>query len=167
VGGRASGWIRGCAAVLLAVTSLGGVDIATAAAACAPPDKIVFQDPENKNTITYLPASRRVEFALADGRRLEAENALALVSARFVNMSARNQTVTITMRADLRNGRVSAALVERLPGYGVVQRDGKTNRSGPNPNRRTYVISVRRGDPQGLDCIAGPNKPPTGTPRNR
>jgi hypothetical protein len=153
------------------VASLGGADVARAASVCAPPDKIVFQDPENKNTITYLPASRRVEFALPDGRRLEADNALALVSARFVNVSARNQSVTITMRADLRNGRVSAALVERLPGYGVVERDGKTTRrtarSGPDPNRRTYVISVRRGDPQGLECIAGPNKPPTGTPRNR
>ena len=157
---------------MVVVASLGGADVASAATTCAPPDKIVFQDPENKNTITYLPATRTVQFALPDGRRLEADNALALVSSRFVSVSARNQSVTITMRADLRNGRVSAALVERLPGYGVVERDSgktarRTARTGPDPNRRTYVISVRRGDPQGLDCIAGPNMPPTGTPRNR
>jgi hypothetical protein len=145
----------------------------TVEAFCTRPEKVTFADIENGNSVTLFPRTGVIEFELEDGRKLVGESARSTLSPRRVTAYFRSADLTITLRGDLVHGRGQAAAVERLPGYNpvILTRDdnGKVHRVAKggtrDQNRKTYTVTAAGGPPQGFECVAGPDKPPTSRPR--
>jgi hypothetical protein len=145
----------------------------TVEAFCTRPEMVSFADVDNGNSVTLFPRTGRIEFELEDGRKLVGDSARSTLSSRRVTAYFRSPELTITLRGDLVHGRGQAAAVERLPGYSpiILTRDenGKVRRVAKggtrDQNRLTYTVTSAGGAPQGLECVAGPNKPPASRPR--
>lgn len=156
---------RGLVIGLLALSVLAA---GPAEAACTQPELFTWTDPINKNTLTFEPARGRLELiSVSPDRRLAGERARMLLSHNAAVVTFRSRDLTIHMRADLARGRVQASAVERLPGYSnqPAQRGVRRTR-GPDPNRRTYIVSTPRGGTKGNQCVsAKPGATPVSRPR--
>jgi len=153
--------------LVIGVLTLSVLAAGPAEAACTQPKLFTWTDPINKNTLTFEPARGRLELITASNRRLAGERARMLLSHNAAVVSFRSRDLTIHMRADLAKGRVQVSAVERLPGYSnQPARRGVRRARGPDPNRRTYVVSTPDGGTKGNQCVsAKPGATPVSRPR--